>query len=275
MKIARCLAAAFLPLAPAIVFAQEGVATFKYTIHAQSAAPTGESRVFFSPNAMRIELQMNMGPSGPNAERDRARAQAGGMPSTFKTTMIQKLSEPDKLYTINDERQTYSVMDLAEIRKSSPSDTTYTVKRTGSDRVAGLSCDKALVTSSKGHEMEVCLTNEIAASSSWVAAMDRNSRAGNWMKAANDAGLKGFPIRMRHRFPQKPGEDITMELVSLEKKSVPASMFAIPPGYRGTSASAVNMSPEQEKRMQDALSQMTPEQRKAYEDAMKAQGKKQ
>jgi hypothetical protein len=257
------------------LYAQEGIATFKYTVHAQSTAPSGESRVFFSPNAVRIEVQMNMGATSPNAGRDRSRPQAGGMPTTFKTTMIQKLSEPDKLYTINDERRTYSVMDLEDIRKSSPSDTTYTVKRTGSDRVAGLSCEKALVTSSKGYEIEVCLTNDIAASSSWVIAMNRSSRAGNWMKAATDAGLKGFPIRMRHRFPQKPGEDITMELVSLEKKSVPGSMFAIPPGYRETSTSTVNMSPEQEKQMQDALSRMTPEQRKAYEDAMKAQGKKQ
>lgn len=275
MKLSRSMPGLFLLLSSAAL-AQEGVATFQYTVHAQSAAPTGQSRVFFSPTAMRIEMQMNMGGTGSDAGRDRSRAQAGGVPTTFKTTMIQKVSEPDKLYTLNDERQTYSVMDLAEIRKSNPApETTYTVKRTGSDRVAGLACEKALVTSSRGNEIEVCVTKEIAASSSWIAAMNRQSRAGNWYKAAKDAGLTGFPIRMKFHGSENPGTEIAMELVSLEKKSLPASTFAIPAGYRETSASTVDMNAEQEKRMQDTLSKMTPEQRKAYEDAMKAQGKKQ
>jgi hypothetical protein len=273
MKIARFLAASILA-APAVLIAQEGVATYKYTVQARSAAPSGESRVFFSPRAMRIEMQMNMG-SGTN--EGRARAQAGGVPSTFKTTMIQKASDPDKLYTLNDERQTYSVMDLAEMRKENPAqDTTYTVKRIGSDRVAGLSCEKALVTSSKGNEIEVCVTNDVSVpSSSWIAAMNRQSRAGNWVKAMNDAGMKGFPVRMRFRNPERDGGGggVAMELVSLEKKPIPASLFAIPASYKETSSSTVNMNAEQEKRMQEMLSKMTPEQRKAYEDAMKAQGK--
>jgi hypothetical protein len=258
----------------AAALAQEGVATYKYTVQGESAAPRGESRVYFSPTAMRIEMQMNMS-SGPNDARDRARAQAGGMPTTFKSTMIQKASEPDKLYTLNDERQTYSVMDLAEMRRQNPAPaTTYTVKRTGSDSVAGLSCDKALVTSSTGSEIEVCVTNQIAApTSSWIAAMNRQSRAGNWVKAMTDAGMKGFPIRMKIRSGEREGHEVMMELVSLEKKPVPGAMFAIPAGYKETSATGVNMSADQDKRMQEMLSKMTPEQRKAYEDAMKAKGK--
>jgi hypothetical protein len=96
------------------------------------------------------------------------------------------------------------------------------------------------------------------------------------MKAMQDAGLKGFPVRTKFRSGSgENSTEILMELVSMEKKSVPAAMFQIPAGYKEASVSTVNMSPAQEKQMEDALSKLTPEQRKAYEDAMRAQGKKQ
>ena len=57
-----------------------------------------------------------------------------------------------------------------------------------------------------------------------------------------------------------------MELVKLDRRSVPASTFEIPAGYTEAKAGMGMMSPEQQKRMQDQLSKITPEQRKAYED---------
>jgi hypothetical protein len=60
-----------------------------------------------------------------------------------------------------------------------------------------------------------------------------------------------------------------MELVKLDRRSVPASTFEIPAGYTEAKGGMGMMSPEQQKMMQDQLSKMTPEQRKAYEDAMK------
>jgi hypothetical protein len=265
MKIARFLAVSVLILpAAAAASAQEGVATFTYTHVAQAASPQGQVRLYYSPNAMRSEVQMEM-----NASGERTRPRPAGAPSTYKMTMIQKLAEPDKIYTVDDEHKTYTVMDLAKIRQSTKApEHTYTVKRLGTDRVAGISCEKALMTSSNGSEVEVCVASEIVAASGWWSAMNRQRPGqGNWMKAMFDAGLKGFPIRMKVRSAQKDGE-VDMELVSLEKKSVPAAMFQIPAGYRETSTPG--MSPDQEKQMKDALSRMTPEQRKAYEDAMKS-----
>lgn len=271
MRLSRILAA-WLALAPGLLVAQEGIATFKYVVHANSAGPEAQSRVFFSPTAARVELQMTMNPSA-----DANRSRPAGAPTTFKSTMISKLSEPDRLYTVNDERRTYSVMDLAKIRESQMERErpTYTVQRQGSDRVGGVACDKALITSSKGDQIEVCVSREISMSSSWLSAMNRQpSRRDTWFKAMSDSGLKGFPIRMKFHPAGKAGDEVDMELVSLEKKSLPASTFQIPADYRETDATTVNMTPEQARKMQDAMSKMTPEQRKAMEDAMKAQGKK-
>ncbi len=70
-----------------------------------------------------------------------------------------------------------------------------------------------------------------------------------------------------------------MELTRVEKKSLPASLFQVPAGYKQTDTAIGGLSPEQEKAMRDARSQMdeamknmTPEQRKAVEDAMKRYG---
>ena len=84
----------------------------------------------------------------------------------------------------------------------------------------------------------------------------------------SEAGLKGFPVKMT--MLRKDGNpEIEMELIKLDRRSVPASTFEIPAGYTEAKAGMGMMSPEQQKRMQDQLSKMTPEQRKAYEDAMK------
>ena len=261
MKITRV--AACLLVVPAALLAQEGVATFQYNFHGKDAAPNGQTVIYFSPNAYRADVQMTM-QGRPGARRGQGAAPGWSM----KT--LQRFSEPDKLYTIDDESKTYSVMDLSSTRDATQSKETYTVKRLGTMQIAGLTCQNALVTSSTGSEMEVCVTNEVPASGNWLAAMARKQgRTGNWGKALVDAGMKpGFPIRWTARSRDSRGE-VVMELVKLEKKPVPASMFQIPAGYKEESGAVSGMTPEQRKQIDDALSKMTPEQRKAYEDAVK------
>jgi hypothetical protein len=270
MKSARILFALSLAV-PAIAAADEGVATFKYNFQGKESGPDGQAVIWFSPNAYVSEMQMSMR-GGPNTRSGQ------GMPQAFKMKMLQKFSEPDKIYSINDEARTYSVMDLSKNRDSAMEKETYTVKKLGTMQIAGLSCQNALVTSSKGSQMEVCVTNDVNLSANWLAAMTRQQgRTGNWGKALVDAGIKaGFPIRWTAKSKEGTGEAV-MELVKVEKKPVPASMFQIPAGYRETGGGLVTgaMTPEQQKQIDDALAKLTPEQRKAYEDMMKAQqGKK-
>jgi hypothetical protein len=266
MKIGRLLFACLL-LAPGFVLAQtEGIANFRLSMHgSQGAGPDGQYSIFFSRSALRMEMQME-----PSATAGRRPDKGGSKSSSaHKMTMIQKLAEPDLLYMVSDEQKTYSVMDLAKAREQAgkqPEDA-WTVKRLGRDSVAGFSCEKALMTSSKGNEMEICVANDLPVSNAWWSAMNRGQRGSDrWMKTMQDAGIKGLPIRMKVRSARGATDGMQMELVSLEKKSLPGSLFEIPAGYRKVdSGSAVN----------DALSKMTPEQRKAYEDAMKRAQEKQ
>jgi hypothetical protein len=206
----------------------------------------------------------------------------GSAPTRIKMTMLAKASERDKIYMINDENKTYSIWDSSAYReesKKSPKET-YTVKKLGRDTVAGLSCQNALLTSSKGAEIEACVSSELGASTEWLSAMNRrDGGAGSWLEALKANGLEGFPVRWTTRAQGSRDAATTMELTRVEKKSLPASLFQIPAGYKQTDTAIGGLSPEQEKAMRDARSQMdeamknmSPEERKAVEDAMKRYG---
>ena len=263
MKKFWILAAAFLASTTAL--AQfEGVAEFKSTVQTdQGNAVVGNSKVFLTKSAYRAETEMDFSAM----IQGRKGGERAGAPASLKMTMISKLADPDHLYLINDRNKTYSVMDLTKMReemknKDPKLNETFTVQKLGGDTVAGLSCQKALLTSSKGTQIEVCMTKDISASSQWFSAISRRqSEAVSWMATLKDNGVEGFPVRWKVRPKDSKSGGITMELTRFEKKSFPASVFEVPAGYKQTDSAAAQMNP--------ALERMTPEQRKAFEDAMK------
>lgn len=253
----------FLLALSAAVFAQsEGVAEFKgSTKTGKGETLPARGKFLLTKSAFRMDWEVDTarkpGKVGANH------------PSVYKTTIIQRASEPDRMYMLNTERKTYSILHIGKNREKSSPGETFTVKKLGHDTIAGLSCEKALVTEpSSGADHEVCVTNELVPSSAWLAAMNRRSMSGLG-KALRDNGLDGFPIKMTTRY--KNGIGSTFELVRFEKTSPPPSAFDIPTGYTQTAASPLAMTPEQEKAMKDALSKMTPEQRKQMEEMMKKQ----
>lgn len=273
MKTGRFLAA-FLLLVPGAALAQsEGVATFKMLMAATAdkgqgaSKPQGTLKMAFSKTAARMDIRMDIASMGAG----RPSAGAGDhAPADFSMTTIVQFAQPDKIFILNDRQKSYSVMDVSKAREQAVrSNDTWTLKRTGRDTVAGLSCEKAVVTSSRGKAVEICVAMDLPVSNAWWSAMNRR-QGGNdlWIKAMADAGLKGFPVRIRYLGQGR--ENVEMELVSLDRHPLPSSAFEIPAGYKETSMlGAMGMTPEQQKSMNEALAKMTPEQRKAYEDAMK------
>jgi len=273
--------AAALSLAATAASAQfQGVADFQVTINTERGKPMlSTGKVYLAPSAYRMEWETDLSAM-------RGRRGAENAPKRMKMTMLARQSDPERLFMVNDENKTYSVMDLKEIRENAakmrnPEATaTYTVQKLGRDSVAGLPCQNALITSSAGMRIEVCVAKEITGSSSWIAGFSRHaSDSQSWVKALRDNGLEGFPVRMVMRRKDATEPTMTMALTRLERKSVPASVFEVPAGYRQTDFVAGGLTPEQEKavsdarvKMREALEKMTPEQRKAYEDAMRRYG---
>jgi FlaG/FlaF family flagellin (archaellin) len=271
----RILAFATLVLAAATASAQfEGQADFKITTNAgKDQTMNGTGKMFVTRSAYRSEFEMKMTDT---------EGRKSGAPARMKMTMFAKASEPDKLYMLNDENKTYSIWDTAKFRddaKKRPKET-YTVKKLGKDTVAGLSCQNALLTSSKGDEIEACVSSELGASTEWLSAMNRrDGGSGSWIEALRGAGLEGFPVRWSTRGRGSKDATTTMELTRVERRTVPVSLFQVPSGYKQTDAAMGGLTPEQEKAMSDAKAQMnealkdmTPEQRRQYEEMMKSLG---
>lgn len=256
----------------------EGVAEMKISTtgagHEQMTM-NGAGKTYISKTGWRSEIEM----SNPETA-----AVTGGKP--LRMVMFGKIAEPDIAYSVNDAMKTYAVINTKEMRdlagKIEKQEKKYAVKRLGKDSVAGLPCENVRVSEEKGkQEIEACVSKEFL-SGEWLRAMNRGGRGGDWMKALKDAGLEGYPVRMVMTMKDQPGVKTTMEITKIDRRSVPASMFVVPPGYKETSMMGnFAQTPEQAKQMEDAQKQlqkamenMTPEQRKMIEEMMKKQSPK-
>ena len=252
MKKALVLAAA-LSLVSGVASAQfEGVANFKMTMGSgPDMSSQGDGKIFLSPAGYRVEWKMDLSSMRKGHEGAKA------APATMAMTMLARKADPGKVYMLNDEKKTYSVVDqgkAVEDRGKTPKDR-FTVKRLGTEKVAGVSCQNALLTSSQGTEIEVCAAKELAASTDWLASLNRRQPEGaSWLTALKEQGIEGFPVRWVIRKKGSTQPLTTMEMTRLEKRPLPASLFDVPAGYTETKF---------------AMRGLTPEQRKAREDAMK------
>ena len=266
MKRTFFLAAA-LSLASAIATAQfEGIASFKMTAGSgPEMSAQGDGKIFLSSAGYRVEWAMDLSSMRKGREGSKA-------PATMAMTMLARKADPTKVYMLNDEKKTYSVVDAGkagEDRGAKPKDP-FTVKKLGTETIAGYSCQDALLTSSKDTEIEVCVAKELAASSDWLASLNRrNPEGASWLGALKAQGIEGFPVRWVIRKKGSSEALTTMVMTRIEKKSLPASLFDIPAGYTETKMSMRGLTPEQEKAMSKMRENMTPEQRKAHDDRMK------
>jgi hypothetical protein len=255
------LAGAALAAAPA--YAQfEGEITMKMTMR----EGTGMGKAYLSKAGVRSELDI----------------QGARMP--MKMTTLVKASNPDLVYLINDTQKSYAEMDSRKTREElektrGKNRESWTVKKLGRETVNGYACEHVLVMHGDDvkSEMEWWTSKDISGLSyeSMRGLMRRGGQNDEGiMKALRDAGAEGFVVKAVTREKGSPTPVMTMELTKIEKKSVPASLFEIPAGYRKQEgmmgAMGVMASPEAQEQMRKAMENMTPEQRKQIEDMMKA-----
>jgi len=255
------LAAVLLALPISLLAQSEGVAEFE----GQSTLGPGQTmpsraKIYTARPGVRVEMQIG------TRKDERAREGRGAVPAEVSMLMITRVSEPDKVYFVNDAAKTYSVLRSKDTSKTG---TKYSARRLGRDTVAGFSCEKASLTSDDGSRTDLCVTRDLVPSSSWLSAMNRGGGEDGMAKALRDNGLDGFPIRWVVYGKAETTPTSTFELVRFEKKSLPSSLFEVPAGYEETGPMGAFMTPEQQKAVEDALKKMSPEQRKAYEEMMK------
>jgi len=259
-KTFRLALAALLSLPLAAAAQWEGALEMKIT----GKDVDGTSKALVGKAGARMQMEMR------NAQLEKAGQ------GTVKMTVLSRAAEPGVSYLINDAQKSYARIDLKEMEEMVPKaerERKWTVKRLGAGRVAGYACERALLAQEGSDtEQEVCVSREIFGSAGLFSAGRRDASSQGLEKALKANGLEGMPIRMVVRPKGKDDAQMTMELVSAEKRNLPASTFQVPAGYRETSMMGTMMSPEQQRQIDDAMKNLSPEQRKMIEEMMKKKG---
>lgn len=197
-------------------------------------------------------------------------------PVTQKSLLQSK--KPGTIIAIDDASKSYAEVELAALQAQAAAlgmnqNTTYTVKKIGTEVIAGLSCQHVLATSQEGRTTELWTTKDLPDGDSLMNAMAARGAFENGLtKALAAQGANGFVAKMMQATPEGP---VTMEVVKAERGAVPASVFAIPAGYRkqegsmvGPAPGGASMPPEVKKQLEEQLKNMTPEQREMMKKAM-------
>jgi Domain of unknown function (DUF4412) len=268
-----------LLLACGPVFGQfEGVLQMKMTM----AAKDGQSGAGGTMN-------ISVGKAGTRCEMN---MQSGAM--GMKMVMLQKNDAPNTLYRVNDANKTYTEMDVARMQAGAgqPQQAAdkYTVEKLGQETLLGYKTEHVLL-KKEGADPATASTTELwtakdlldYATFSKMQAV-RGRLAGNpaMMKALQEAGADGMPLKSITTMPD--GGKMTMEVTTVEKKTLPASTFEIPAGYTKSEGGMMDMMgglsgpqadearqrmAEAQQKMQEAMKNMTPEQRAMLEKMMK------
>jgi hypothetical protein len=217
--------------------------------------------------------------------------QMGGM--SMKMVMLQKTDTPDTLYRINDANKTYTEVDMAKMRQMAgqPTDTkSYTVEKLGQETILAYKTQHVLVKdtstgASNSMTTEMWTAKDLLDYATFTKMQARPGKgAGDaaLVKALKDAGADGLPLKSIATTPD--GGKVTMEVVKVDKQSVPASTFEIPAGYTKSAGGMMDMMSgmsgpqadaakqkmdDSQKRMDEALKNMSPEQREMIEKMMK------
>ncbi|HMK72672.1 MAG TPA: DUF4412 domain-containing protein [Myxococcaceae bacterium] len=258
MQRAAILAALFVAL-PAGAADFEGVITGKTFAKAHDpGTPGGTMRMFVSPAGVRMQVtgEMEM-PSRGGSEKKKV---------SIDFIMLWRSAEPGFHYWINEQNKTYEKKAIEKRESKEKSD--IKVERLGTGTVAGRSVEHVKVTGTSGRVEELWVDPSLSFPPSALAALKREENEGGWWQAIQKAGVKGIPLKMTN-------QDGTSgwEATSVEKKSLPGSLFSIPSDYREAKGYMDMLSPEQAQEMQkmreDAMKNMTPEQRQQMQEMMK------
>jgi len=133
-----------------------------------------------------------------------------------------------KMPGMTDAKGMKNVMDFSKIQPDSTSGDKVSVKNLGThEKVAGLDCDDYEVTSKKD-VTRVCITHSVGRfmfpQMGGPMGRGRNSSAPAWTEMFGDK--PSFPLKV-----WTPDGKVEMEVTSVDRGSVPASMFEVPAGY--------------------------------------------
>lgn len=204
-----------LSSAPALAAEFEGILEMKLLVdpEAKGGWKGGTVRILVSKAGMRSEVV----------------AQTARQP--IQLVSLVRASEPTVTYTLDEATKTYQKLDNTEA-PDKPAGEAPALKRLGQEKLLGRTVEHVLLTSSaKGKEEELWIDTTLVPPARFVSAFERDG-GDDWWTALKAAGLQGIPLKIVFRSTAKGSKGTGVEATRLERKSLPASTFDIPAGYR-------------------------------------------
>lgn len=162
----------------------------------------------------------------------------GGQQMTTTTLMLK--SNPSISYVFNSLSKTYT--ETKTTSKASIKD--VAIKVLGNEKVGNYNCTHVKMTSD-GKSWDVWYTKDLP---SFNFPISGNSELGS-QKVLNELkskGITGMMVKIVFLTPGAKAKSITMQLVKYETKTLNASLFTLPAGYK---KSSVTLNPEKMKNM--------------------------
>ncbi len=217
-------------------------------------------------------MDLSIGKSGSRMEMNMQ------SPMPMKMTMITRADTPDKVFQINENTRTYSEVNVAK-DTNAPSQTADTepwnVKKLGDEKILGYKTQHVLVTHGQ-ESWELWTSKDVIDYATYRKLQSSRGKMGGderMVKALKDADADGMPMKA---IVKQGDMKSTIEVVKADKKSLPASTFETPAGYKKSSGGYPNLGAGSDPRINDAirrrdeaLKNLTPEQREMYEKMMK------
>jgi len=207
-----------------LLFAAQGTpasAASKFTgiMDMRLTMPNGSAKVTYSFGATAQRMDMVM--------------QMSKIPEPLKTTVLTKASQPDQACIINHKTKSYSFVNLktaAENAMLLDFDNNYNLAKLGGATIKGYRCQHIMLTSTT-EKLELWVTGDLGNFSTFRILQSQNPRLSNTQlaKKLSTQGVDGFPVKI---VQYNDNGRYTMEVVQLWPKTVPASQFTLPAGYR-------------------------------------------
>ena len=233
----------------------EGVITGKPISADGSTGQLRSLKMFLSPAGVRIEVTAA-------GDKDGTGAGAG-----FSITTVWQASDPTHSYLLNPVNKTYFKRDISKAQNAASTAAPPTVEKLGTATFLGKTVQRVKVTfagaGGRSQELWIDTSLHFPASALALFGQEQGGQHSPW-KALEKAGVNGIPVKDLDS-EGKAG----WEASSIEKKSLPASLFQVPSDFH-EAKNAIEMLPAaQQAKMKQQLDSMTPEQRARVEEAMK------
>jgi len=216
-------------------------------------------------------MKMYLSPAGFRVEASGQKAGPGGV--AFQMTMLWRVADPGVTYLLNDAAKAYMKHDITKAKSAETE--APKVEKLGKTTYLGHSVERVKVTFSNNRTSELWIDTSLHFPPAALAAFGQEQGRNSAWQALDKAGVSGIPLKELNVMPGRTDQSGTSgwEATSVEKQSLPASMFQVPADFHETKDPLDLAAPGQQaalkKQRDEALKNMTPEQRAKFEEMMK------